>query len=159
MTWPFVSESFSEAYWDELYERARPVLYRTAAFLLPPGEAEEVVQEAFERALRTAAFRTSTREPVAWLQTVVGRIAVDRLRRRQIWERVRSLLVPTAADEGGSEIRDALRSLPPRQRVALVMRYYQEASYVEIAEALPIQADSVGPLITRAKEALREALT
>lgn len=159
MTLPFARESYSDAYWDDLYERAWPVLYRTAAFLLPEEEAEEVVQEAFERALRAAAFRMSTREPIAWLRTAVGRIAVDRLRRRRVWERVRSLLVPAAAgNDGRSEIRDALRRLPPRQRVALVLRYYQEASYAEIAEALAIQAESVGPLLTRAKAALQEAL-
>lgn len=156
---PVVRKAYSDEYWDELYERARPVLYRTAAFVLPPEEAEEVVQEAFERALRTVAFRTSTREPVAWLRTIVGRIAVDRLRRRQVWARVRGLLVPEAsANDSGSEIRDALRRLPPRQRVALVLRYYQDASYAEIAEALAIQADSVGPLLTRARGALQEAL-
>jgi RNA polymerase sigma-70 factor, ECF subfamily len=159
VTVPIVRESYSDAYWDELYERARPVLYRTAAFLLPAEEAEEVVQESFERALRTTTFRTSTREPVAWLRTAVGRIALDRLRRKQVWERVRALLVPEAVtNESASEIRDALRRLPPRQRVALVLRYYQEASYVDIAEALTIQADSVGPLLTRAKAALRDAL-
>lgn len=149
-----------DAYWDELYERARPVLYRTAAFLLPPDEAEEVVQEAFERALRAESFRTTTREPVAWLRAVVGRIAVDRLRRRRLWERTRSFLVsePVAVDSD-RELRDALRRLPPRQRVALVLRYYQDAAYDEIAVALSIQPDTVGPLLTRAKQALRKALT
>lgn len=155
---PVPQEEASEAYWDALYERARPVLYRTAAFLLPPEEAEEVVQEAFERALGAEAFRTRTLEPVAWLRTVVGRIAVDRLRRKQLWERTQWLFVSEPPIELGSEVRDALRRLPARQRVALVLRFYQDAPYEEIAEALSIRTDSVGPLLARAKQALQEAL-
>lgn len=158
MTAPLTRRLESEAYWDELYGRSWPVLYRTAAFLLPAEEAEEVVQEAFERALRRDDFRTSTLEPVAWLRTVVGRIAVDRLRRRRVWEGIRSFLVPTPAREEGSELRDALRRLPARQRVALVLRFYQDASYAEIAAALSVRPESVGPLLTRAKAALQEAL-
>lgn len=155
---PLPRQRETEAYWDDLYASARPALYRTAAFLLPADEAEEVVQEAFERALRSEAFRSRTLEPVAWLRTVVGRIAVDRLRRRRLWERTRSLLVREPPTEPGTELRDALRRLPARQRVALVLRYYQEAPYEEIAEALAIRTDSVGPLLARAKQALQEAL-
>lgn len=146
------------AYWDELFERAWPVLYRTAAFLLPPAEAEDVVQEAFERSLRVKTFPRDTLEPVAWLRTVVARIAVDRLRRRRVWERVRWFLLPDASTTQWAELRDALRRLPPRQRVALVLRYYQDAPYAEIAEALSIRTESVGPLLARAKQALRDAL-
>jgi RNA polymerase sigma-70 factor (ECF subfamily) len=146
------------AYWDGLYASARPFLYRTAALLLPPEEAEEVVQEAFERAVRTDGFRRDTHEPVAWLRTVVGRLALDRLRRRRVWERIRGLLLTAPATERESELRAALRELPARQRVALVLRYYQDAPYNEIAEALRIQTESVGPLLSRAKAALREAL-
>lgn len=158
MTVPLAHDRNADAYWDELYKSSRPVLYRTAAFLLPHGEAEEVVQDAFERALRSKEFRNSTVEPIAWLRTVVARIAVDRLRRRRVWERVRSVLAPHAVTGFGSELRDAMRRLPARARVALVLRYYQDAPYEEIAEALSIHRESVGPLLARAKQALKEAL-
>jgi RNA polymerase sigma-70 factor (ECF subfamily) len=157
MTVP-VSEQRDEAYWDDLYARAHAVLYRTAALLVSPAEAEEVVQEAFERALHVADFGESTREPVAWLRTVVGRIALDRLRRGRLWERARALLAATPVPDPDVPLRDALQRLPARQRVALVLRYYQDAPYEEIAEALSIQAESVGPLLSRAKQSLREAL-
>lgn len=149
------------AYWDDLYTQSRVVLYRTAALLLPPEEAEEVVQEAFERAFRSDRFRGETQVPLAWLRTAVGRLAVDRLRRRRLWERIRAMrLVPGVSESASSrlEVRDALRRLPPRQRVALVLRYYQDAPYDEIADALSMKTESVGPLLSRAKQALREAL-
>ena len=148
----------ADGYLDELYLRARSALYRTAALLLPPDEAEDVVQEAFERAFKIKGFEAQTAEPVAWLRKVVGRIAVDRLRRRKLWERIRTILILEPQTEPSTDLRDALRRLPPRQRVALVLRYYQDASHAEIAEALSIGTDSVGPLLARAKRALREAL-
>jgi RNA polymerase sigma factor (sigma-70 family) len=52
----------------------------------------------------------------------------------------------------------ALRRLGPRPRVAIVLRYYQDASYDEIATALAVAPSSVGPLLTRARAELREAL-
>jgi len=49
--------------------------------------------------------------------------------------------------------------LPPRDRVALVLRYYEDASYEEISSALGIATASVGPVLTRARAKVREALT
>ena len=46
------------------------------------ADAEELVHEAFERAMRKAAFFDEVREPVAWLRTVCARQALGRLRRR-----------------------------------------------------------------------------
>ena len=46
------------------------------------AEAEEVVQEAFERAMRENDFFERIHEPMAWLRTVTARIALGRLRRR-----------------------------------------------------------------------------
>ena len=148
-----------DGYWDDVYARSRPVLFRTAAFLLPMDEAEEVVQDAFERALRIVDFREAVESPIAWLRTTTVRLAVDRLRRRALWERVRHLVVPwTSTDARSSELREALGCLPAKQRAALVMRYYNDAPYAEIAAAVGIRPESVGPLLTRAKRALAEVL-
>jgi DNA-directed RNA polymerase specialized sigma24 family protein len=43
--------------------------------------------------------------------------------------------------------------------VALILRYYEDATYEEIADSLDIAASSVGPLLTRARLKIREALT
>jgi RNA polymerase sigma factor (sigma-70 family) len=116
--------------WGTLYEQCRLLLYRSAALMVGTEEAEEVVQETFERAMREADFFDRVREPVAWLRTVAARQALGRLRRRRIWESLRlglAIQVESPAWEH-AELALALRKLPPRDRVALVLRYYHDAS-------------------------------
>jgi len=147
--------------WTALYERSRPLLYRAAALMLGSAEAEEIVQEAFERAMRNQSFFDEVREPVAWLRTVCARQALRRLRRRRVWERLRIRLAVDDRSEPWehADLAIALRALPPRDRVALVLRYYEDASYEEISSALGIATASVGPMLTRARAKVREALT
>src|SRR5439155_1728543 len=48
-----------EARWATLYEDSRPLLYRAAALMVGTAEAEEVVQETFERAMKPLARQSS----------------------------------------------------------------------------------------------------
>ena len=147
--------------WAGLYQQTRPLLFRTAALMVGSAEAEEVVQEAFERAMRYREFFEEVREPVAWLRTATARRALGRLRRRRVWERLRVRLPTQDSGEPWERaaLAAALGELPARDRVAVVLRYYQDASYEEIAESLGITASSVGPLLTRARAKIREALS
>ncbi|HYV21634.1 MAG TPA: sigma-70 family RNA polymerase sigma factor [Candidatus Bathyarchaeia archaeon] len=157
-----MSEATSlEARWAALYEGSRPLLYRAAALMVGAAEAEEVVQEAFERAMRSRNFFDEVREPIAWLRTVCARQALGRLRRRRVWERVRVRLTVVESTEPWERaaLAIALRKLPARDRVALVLRYYQDASYEEISSALGVSPASVGPMLTRARAKVREAMT
>ena len=149
-----------DARWQALYAACRPTLYRTAALLVGEDDAEEVVQDAFERAMREPGFFTKVREPLAWLRTVTTRAALGRLRRRSLADRVGRLFGRTdrQLDATRTDLEAALGRLPPQQRAAVVLRYYQDAPYAEIASALGIAPDSVGPLLSRARSALREAL-
>lgn len=149
-----------DARWQALYTACRPTLYRTAALLVGEDEAEEVVQDAFERAMRERDFFTRIREPVAWLRTVATRSALARLRRRALFERAQRLLGRWGSqpDPRRTDLEAALRRLPAQQRAAVVLRYYQDAPYAEIGAALGISAESVGPLLARARAALRESL-
>lgn len=119
------------------------------------------MQETFERAMREPNFFDQVREPVAWLRTAAARRAIGRLRRRRVWERL-VLRVPAADVPPSWERADlalALRALPPRDRVAVVLRYYEDASYEEIAAATGAAVSSVGPILSRARTRMRAALT
>lgn len=123
------------------------------------GEADEVVQEAFERAMREPGFFERVDEPAAWPRTVTARCALGRLRRRRVFARLR--LHPASSGIEPWERADlavALTKLPARERVAVVLRYFGGASYDEIADALGVASSSVGPLLNRARTHLREAL-
>ena len=150
-----------DARWNALYTACRSSLYRTAALLVGEGEAEEVVQDAFERAMREPAFFERVRDPVAWLRTVATRAALGRLRRRALWDKALSLIGrsdPTP-DPHHADLVSALDKLPPKQRAAIVLRYYHSAPYTEIAAAIDADVESVGPLLSRARSALRDLLT
>lgn len=149
-----------DARWQALYTACRPTLYRSAALLVGEAEAEEVVQDAFERAMREPDFFGRVREPLAWLRTVSTRVALARLRRRSLWEGAQRLLgrADHSPDASRVDVEAALRRLPPKQRAAVVLRYYHDAPYSEIAAALDMDEASVGPLLTRARAALKQSL-
>jgi RNA polymerase sigma factor (sigma-70 family) len=149
-----------DARWQALYAACRPALYRSAALLVGEAEAEEVVQDAFERGMKEADFFTKVRDPVAWLRTVATRAALGRLRRRALLDRALSVLgrQDHQVDPRRTDIVAAIARLPAKQRAAVVLRYYHDAPYEEIAQALEIDVDSVGPLLTRARAAMRQSL-
>jgi RNA polymerase sigma factor (sigma-70 family) len=146
--------------WEQIYAECRPPLYRVAAFLVGTAEGEEIVQDAFERAMRQPNFLDEVVQPVAWLRRVVVRLAVSRLRRRAVWERIFPLLerhdaVKTSIDP---DLEAAIRKLPPQQRGAIVLRYYFDADYAEIGATLGLSEASIGKTLSRARALLKEDL-
>jgi RNA polymerase sigma factor (sigma-70 family) len=146
--------------WEQIYAECRPPLYRVAAFLVGNAEGEEIVQDAFERAIRQRRFFDEVGQPLAWLRRVVVRLAVSRLRRRAVWERIFPLLEQHEATEASidPDLEAAIRKLPPRQRGAIVLRYYFDADYAEIASTLGLSEASIGKTLSRARAVLKEDL-
>jgi RNA polymerase sigma-70 factor (ECF subfamily) len=62
------------------------------------------------------------------------------------------------AQERAAELKVAIAALPERYRLPLVLAYYRDASYDEVAAALGITRTHAGALICRAKQALRRTL-
>jgi RNA polymerase sigma-70 factor (ECF subfamily) len=60
--------------------------------------------------------------------------------------------------EERAKVRDAIARLPENYRVPLVLRYYSELSYEEIAQQLDVERNNVATLIFRAKQELRRRL-
>lgn len=58
----------------------------------------------------------------------------------------------------GQEVRRALNRLPARSRMALVLRYYADMSYDDIAATLGVRRTFVGVVLLRARHQLREIL-
>ena len=136
-------------------------------FLGDAAEAEDVVQDAFLKVLDaapryapTAAFRT-------YLFRVVTRLCLDRVRkRRPIYtddlpvavDAAPAPLDGMAAAERDRAVRQALDGLPPNQRMALVLRHYEDLAYREIAAVLGTSEKAVERLIARARETLADQL-
>ena len=105
------------------------------------GRAEEITQDAFLQLLRSWGSVSGYEQPGAWVRRVAIRMAVRSAKR----ERMRSLLEwRSRALEGlvedlpvpGSEVAAAIRSLPPNQRVAIVLHYFEDRPVADIADAL-----------------------
>jgi RNA polymerase sigma-70 factor (ECF subfamily) len=137
--------------------------------------AEDATSEVFLKLQRSIKSYDGSIPFPRWLLRVAGNQCIDALRRRQ---RGRKVIVEVedgavAIETAGSEpsplgvvlsteervqVRDAIAHLPENYRVPLVLRYYGELSYDEIAQQLGLQRNNVAALIFRAKQELRRKL-
>lgn len=152
-----------------LVARKLPRLLALATRLLGDRmEAEDVAQEAFIRIWKQAPrWKTGEARFDTWLHRVALNLCYDRLRGRR--EEPADAL-PDEPDpqpradarletrERDARVRDALAALPPRQREALVLHYYQELSNIEAAGLMGITVDALESLLSRARRNLRAQL-
>jgi RNA polymerase sigma-70 factor (ECF subfamily) len=149
-----------------LYDRHASRVFSLAHRILRNGsDAEDVVQEVFSQAWRTARSYQSSRGSVAaWLLMMARTRAIDRLRTRRPGtistdegnvEQLPAQVTPAAdhliAREQEGHVRSALSLLPPDQRRALEMAYFDGMSQSEIASAL---STPLGTIKTRIRAAL-----
>jgi RNA polymerase sigma-70 factor (ECF subfamily) len=149
----------------EAIYRAQAARFRgLAAAVAGADAAGDVVQEAFARALRKRASWRGEGPLEAWLWRLVLNAARDAQRRRVRRERLTARLfrlsdrdVESAASLGRT-LDGPLRRLPSRQRDCVVLRYYGDLSYAEIAGVMGIEVGTVGALLSKAHAALRAEL-
>ncbi len=120
--------------------------------------ARDAVQEAFARALRLRRRLRREESLAPWVWTIALRIALDARRRDRGAEgEVGDPALPAPARD--SELAAAIRSLPPRRRLIVFLRYFADFSYKEIGEACQVSEGTVAATLAQAHEALRTALT
>jgi RNA polymerase sigma-70 factor (ECF subfamily) len=128
--------------------------------------------EIFMKLRDKLAQYDSSRSFSAWLYKVAANHCWDALRRRKArhdkdMEDLDELPLETPEpnqlerlieERTTEEVRKALDKLGARARLALVMRYYSDMSYDEIADALGVRRPFVGVVLLRARHELRQAL-
>jgi RNA polymerase sigma-70 factor (sigma-E family) len=151
----------------QLFELEGQALVRLARlFVDDRNAAEDLVQEAFIRLARSAhRIREADRAP-AYLRSIVVNLARDHNRRGLVslrhhlpFDDARAAtedVIDLSDDQ--TEVVEALRELPRRQRDCLVLRYYEEQGIDEIAATLGISRNSVKTHLTRGMQTLRDAL-
>ena len=141
-----------------------PALLRLAYVLTGNGtDAEDVVQDALSRALPRWSRISTVDDPDAYVRRMVVNAHVSRwrkLRRREVpVEVVHDRPVPAVV---GAEDRDRLwracRALPPDQRTAVVLRFYEDLDYAEIAALTGVREGSVRSRVSRGIAAMRHEL-
>jgi RNA polymerase sigma-70 factor (sigma-E family) len=141
---------------DQLFRRRYEPMVRVAYLLVGSrAEAEDVVQDAFARVeLRWGRMDN----PAGYLHRCVVNRCHDVLRRRRLEERFGRLRRQETTELGADELGDALASLPPKRRAAVVLRYYAGLREQEIADILGVRPGTVKSMLHRALAQLREEI-
>ncbi|MEZ0298078.1 MAG: RNA polymerase sigma factor [Candidatus Methylacidiphilales bacterium] len=165
-----------------LVERHQSAVYGTILKMLgDPIEAEDIAQQVFIRVYRAAPQYQPSAQFRTWLFTIVRNLVFNEHRRRsRAWffsidqqpeeesDAPAFELPDTLTKAADREVMDremmesidkAILSLPEQQRIAVVLRRYDEFSYDEIAEVMKVSVPSVKSLLFRARETLRQKLS
>lgn len=146
-----------------LAERGEPLLH--AAILLTGSReaGEDLLQTALERTWRRR--RTIDGDPEGYLRRTIYNLAADGWRRRDRW-RARLALLRSAHDgiepdrnvqvDQRDELVRLLLRLPPGQRAAIVLRYWEDLTEAEAAEVLGCSPSTVSSAVARGLRRLRE---
>jgi RNA polymerase sigma-70 factor, ECF subfamily len=160
---------------EEIYRRYVRRVFGLCRYMLDSREsAEDATSEVFLKLQHTIESYDGSIPFPRWLLRVAGNQCIDALRRRK-----RGLKVFVEVEDGAAviatspepsplgaviskeervQVRDTIARLPENYRLPLVLRYYGELSYDEIAQQLGLQRNYVAALIFRAKQELRRRL-
>jgi RNA polymerase sigma-70 factor (sigma-E family) len=146
--------------------RAAPMLAMARGLTRSPADAEDLVQDVLAKALLKWAVVSKADDPAAYVNRMLVNAAMSFWRgaavRRESPTAVEDLPSQAVADRSGQIIeRDALlgalRTLPPRHRAVLVLRYYEGLPDPEIADILGMAQATVRSSAARGLQALRKA--
>ena len=156
-------EAFSllvEAYQKPVYN----LCYR---MLGEAGEAEDAAQETFLRAFKAMKYYDSSRPFPTWLLSIAAHYCIDQIRKRRMtvvsMEELPNLDLPDHAPgpesamskrEEQRRVHALLENLSPTDRAAVVMYYWYDYSYDEIAQSLSLSLSAVKSRLHRARKEL-----
>ena len=135
--------SGNEGAMSALYDRYSSIVYSVALRVLgDTGAAEDVLQEVFLQLWRNPGVFDASRGTLApWLAVIARNRAIDSLRKRRPETDIEDVIVSVEPDMAGDaersrameKVRGALGTMPPAQRSALEMAYFEGLSHSEIA--------------------------
>ena len=155
-----------EAYQNPVYNLAYRLLGNSM-------EAEDAAQEAFIRAYTRLETYDPARKFSSWLLSIASHYCIDVLRRRRVsllsiedLPPMIELSMPKAVQpeqiviqgQAASDVQQLLSALPPSYRTPVILRYWYDMSYKEIAETMGVTESTVKTRLHRARAKLaREA--
>ncbi|MDF2627713.1 MAG: polymerase sigma factor SigY [Symbiobacteriaceae bacterium] len=159
-----------EALMELLLQQQGPLfayLYRMCG---DADQAEELMQETLLRALRAAERCRPETNVKSWLLSIATNLLRDQWRRKKRWGAFLSLEewhqeAPDTVDDevlrglDCEQVRRALLDLPLEHRSVILLRYYHDMSYEEIARALAVPIGTVRSRIHNGLQRLRRLLT
>jgi RNA polymerase sigma-70 factor (ECF subfamily) len=162
---------------EKVIERHQALVAGTAARMLGSNsDVEDIAQQVFIRVWKSARRYVPRAKFTTWLLKITRNLVFNELRRAK-----RRAHVPLQSEPGAEEIplkdetnpapdaslleevlqraiEEAIMQLPESQRIALVLRRYEQLSYEEIAEVLDLSVPAVKSVLFRARTELRSRL-
>ena len=143
--------------------------------LLGSGDlAEDAAQEVFMRAYKSFSKYDIEQSFWQWIATITSNHCIDQLRARsrkqalfgdetaeleQLPSPDAPVLSALISNEDTGALNQAIAALPDKYRVPLVLAYFHQSSYDDIAEQLNISRNHVGVLLLRANQRLRNSIS
>jgi RNA polymerase sigma-70 factor (ECF subfamily) len=155
--------------WGEIVRRYKSAVFGVALGILGnPADAEDAAQDAFIRAFENLHRYDLKRKFSTWLFTVTANLCKNKLRREKFFTPLKNLAQlrgpaedpaeQVAREEREALVQQALQSLDEKYRAPLVLRFYGDLDYKEIAQALSLPEGTVKTRIHRGKAALKRWL-
>lgn len=155
----------------ETYQQS--VFNLTYRMLGEQREAEDAAQEAFLRAYTHLASYDPSRSFKTWILSIASNYCIDRIRRRRLtWLSLDEPLPPhpnlNSKEPGPEEsallgereaaVKMLMSGLPADYRAAVVLRYWYDFSYTEIAETLETTESAIKSRLFRARQMMGQQL-
>ncbi len=145
----------------ELVRRTQPDIWRLCTALGSPGEEEDLVQETYLQAVRSAPSYRGDAPVRSWMLSIGRNVCADHVRRRDRQRRLIRRIIPTvdehAAETDGS-LDALLADIDPDRRDAFVLTQVMGLSYEEAAAALDCPIGTVRSRVARARADLVAAV-
>jgi RNA polymerase sigma-70 factor, ECF subfamily len=141
---------------------SQPDVWRLCAHLASRGEADDLTQETYARALRTLPRFRGDSSARTWLLAIARRTVADAIRssrrRRRLADQLRHPSQPAADPSASYEVQAALDTLDDDRRTAFVLTQVMGLTYAETAEVCGCAVGTIRSRVARAREALVDAL-
>jgi RNA polymerase sigma-70 factor, ECF subfamily len=146
-----------EAVYRERYARFRDVLVSLTG---SHESGRDAVQETFAQALRDRASFRGEGSLEAWIWRIAVRTAGRQRAERGVHEfSPNGAVAPSPAwSDLDPELAQAVRSLAPRQRLMVFLRYFADLSYADVAAVCSVSEGTVAATLSQAREALLNTL-
>jgi RNA polymerase sigma-70 factor (ECF subfamily) len=156
----------------KLVEKYQKPVYSVCYRMLgTPTAAEDAAQETFIRAYQALDRYDPTRSFATWLLSIASNYSIDQLRKMKVTilsmdNEKHAWLAPPAKEpsperaalekEKQAQIQSLLADLPEIDRAAVILQYWHNSSYEEIAETLNLSSSAVKSRLFRARRLMAE---
>ena len=164
--WLAAAQQMDSEAFGHLVEKYQGAVYNLCYRMLgDPDEAEDASQESFMRAFFSIKRYDNRRPFSTWLLSIAAHYCIDQLRRRRVklipfqdllYENIADSSpnpeIATSINEDQQRVRALLEGLNPTDRAAVILFYWYDFSYDQIAEALNLTVSAIKSRLHRARE-------